>query len=104
MSDGCCLYLVTFVPAGCTAFQEGDFVTGPCEAGCPDVTVNEPGPCDGLYLTSMSPDCIPCDQAAAGLPSSQEVKQRVAQRCDPAKARKVTMKELRAFRKVAASS
>jgi hypothetical protein len=80
-----------------------DWVTGPCEPGCPDVEV-EGGPCDGLYLSSTGPDCVECGSAAVLRTDAADLKARATKRDPSAKRRKIRSADLAGFRRIEAAS
>jgi hypothetical protein len=51
-----CVYIVSYVPAGCTEYKLGDTVEGPCNGPCQDLVIGD-GPCEGAYLTALSCSC-----------------------------------------------
>ena len=104
MAEQCCLYVVAYVPPGCTGYQVDDWVAGPCEPGCPDVIV-QGGPCDGLYLISATSDCVECGGAAAQQQTTvEEVRARAAKRDPGARKRTIGPGDLGRFRRVEAGS
>ncbi len=103
MSEQCCLYVVDFAPEGCSYFP-GDIVTVPCAAPCESRQITEPGPCQGMILIALAPDCQPCDgsmlSATAALAARGARINGAGTKADRSNAKPLSAAELRALRKV----
>jgi hypothetical protein len=57
MSESSCVYVITYVPSGCTEYSLDDIVTTACSEPCEDGVIGE-GPCAGTRLTTVSNSCM----------------------------------------------
>ena len=57
MAESSCVYVVTYVPSGCTQFALDDIVTTACNEPCQDGIIGD-GPCAGTQLTAVSSSCM----------------------------------------------
>lgn len=61
MAEQCCWYMATNVPSTCSGYMEGDIVKGACDGICNDLRVEEAGPCYGMVLIALEPECSDCE-------------------------------------------
>ncbi len=99
MAEGCCWYVVVSSPSGCSYLPD-DIVTLPCAEPCEPRVVTDPGPCQGMELDPLFPECQPCEESITLEAAKAAARERAdATGSDASKRKPLSAAQLRDLRK-----